>query len=343
MSISTTPTPIPGEVIDPPPKPTPEAIERLEGRRGVMGVGVGVGFRAYTRFSEARVTLLAAGTTYYLFLAMFSIITFAYGLTAALGAERMASYVTEALSEAFPGLLGAGGIDPAQLRTVGQATSVVGAVGLLYGGTGSVVAASRSIHSVYGAAKDPRNFVLARLRALGWLFVLAPLILLSYVASSFVTNLSDQILGAVGIGWRGPDLLLNLAALVLTLGANFLIVYVLLRRMGGIRPSRRAALAGAAAGAVAIEVLKTGMTLLVQLTIDKPQYGAFAAPIGVLFVLYLQSMAVYGAAALTAGVAERDVPVEVSGAADAAGGPAKAEDAPAKAEDAPDEAPERQT
>jgi membrane protein len=335
MSISTTPTPIPGEVIDPPPRPTPRTIERLEARKGVMGAGVGVGFRAYTRFSHAKVTLLAAGTTYYLFLAMFSILAFAYGLTTALGAERVASYVTEALSEAFPGLLGSGAIDPAQLRTVGQATSIIGAVGLLYGGTGSVVAASRSIHSVYGAPKDPRNVVLARLRALGWLFVLAPLILLSYVASSFVSDLSDRLLDAAGIGWRGPGLVLNLAAVVVTLGANFLVVYLLLGRMGGIRPSPRAALAGAAAGAVAIEILKTGMTLLVQLTIDKPQYGAFAAPIGVLFVLYLQSMALYGAAALTAGVAERDASLGVRHATDA-------EDADAAGRDAADDAVGRQ-
>ena len=60
------------------------------------------------------------------------------------------------------------------------------------------------------------------------------------------------------------------------------------------------------------------MALLVAFTVDKPQYGAFAAPIGVLFVLYLQSTALYGAAALTAGIAERDVPLGVLPAAGAA-------------------------
>jgi membrane protein len=311
MSISTTPVPIPGDVIDPPPKPTLDAVENLEAREGAVGLVVGVGFRAFSRFSHSKATLLAAGTTYYLFLAMFSIIAFAYGLTTALGAERMASYVTEAVSEAFPGLLGEEGIDPSQLRSVGQTTSIIGAVGLLYGGTGAVVAASRSIHSIYGAAKDPRNIVMARVRALGWLLALAPLILVSYVASSFVADLSDRVLDAVGISWRGSGILLDVVAPAVTLGADLLIVYVMLGRLGGIRPSRQARLVGAAAGAVAIEVLKTGMALLVAFTIDKPQYGAFAAPIGVLFVLYLQSMSLYASAALTAGVAERDVPLDV--------------------------------
>lgn len=317
MSMSTTPVPIPGQVIDPPPKDTPDAVERLEARDDALGTGVGVGFRAYSRFSLSRASLLAAGTTYYLFLAMFSIIAFAYGLTTALGAEQVAAYVTEALTEAFPGLLGDDGIDPAQLRAVGQTTSIIGAIGLLYGGTGSVVAASRSIHSIYGAPKDSRSYVLARLRALGWLLALAPLVLLSYVASSFLANLNDRVLDALGIDWRGPGIVVNLVAVVVTLGANLLVVYLVLGQLGGIRPSRRARLVGAGVGALAIEVLKTLMTLLVAFTVDKPQYGAFAAPIGVLFVLYLQSTALYGAAALTAGVAERDVPLEVLRAADA--------------------------
>jgi len=44
----------------------------------------------------------------------------------------------------------------------------------------------------------------------------------------------------------------------------------------------------------------------VGFVIDKPQYGALAAPIGIMFVLYLQSSALYGVASLTAALAERD-------------------------------------
>ncbi len=327
MSVSTTPLPIPGEVIDPPPKRPPDTIRELESHRGALGAGVGIGYRAFTRFSHSKATLLAAGTTYYLFLAMFSIIAFAYGLTAALGAERVAAYVTEAVSEAFPGLLGEGGIDPAQLRSVGQTTSVVGAIGLLYGGTGSVLAASRSIHSIYGAAKDPRNVVLVRLRALGWLLMLAPLILLSYVASTFTANLSDRLLSAAGVEWQGPGLLLSVGSSALTLVVDFVVVYLLVGNLGGIRPSRHARLVGAAAGAVAIEVLKFLMTLLVGYTIDKPQYAALSVPIGVLFVLYLQTLALYGAACVSAGIAEKDVPLEVLAARDIEGAQSAVEEA----------------
>ena len=86
---------------------------------------------------------------------------------------------------------------------------------------------------------------------------------------------------------------------------NFLVVYLLLGRLGGIRPARTPRLVGAALGMVVIEVLKQVMALLVTFVIAKPQYGALAAPIGIMFVLYLQSSALYLVAALTAALAER--------------------------------------
>ena len=55
---------------------------------------------------------------------------------------------------------------------------------------------------------------------------------------------------------------------------------------------------------MAIEILKQVMALLVGLVIDRPQYGALAAPIGIMFVLYLQSTALYAVASLTAALSE---------------------------------------
>ena len=260
--------------------------------------------RTSIRFTHSKATLLAAGTTYYLFLALFSALTLAYGLTAALGAEQLSAYVTEALSAAFPGLVGGSGLDPDQLRSIAQATSIVGAVGLLYGATGAVLGASRSLHTVYGAPNNTRNFVSVRLWALGWFLVLAPLVLLSFVSASFTADLSARLLDAVGLQGSGPTLLLGAAAIVLTMVLNFLVMHLMLGRLGGIRPARAPLLVGAAVGAVAIEVLKQVMALLVSFVIDKPQYGALAAPIGILFVLYLQSSALYLVASLTAALAE---------------------------------------
>jgi membrane protein len=298
--------PIPGKLVDPPAGTLPTQILRLQSRAGAVGTGVTLGMRTTIRFTASRATLLAAGTTYYLFLALFSVLTLAYGITAALGAEQLAAYITEAVSAAFPGLVGGSGIDPDQLRSMGQATTILSSIGLLYGATGAVLAASRSLHAVYGAPENTRNLVLVRLWSLGWFLVLAPLVLLSFVSASFTANLSGRLLGALGLQWDGPTLVLGAVALVLTLVLNFAVVNLMLGRLGGIRPPRVPRLTGAAVGAVVIEVLKQVMALLVGFVIDKPQYGALAAPIGIMFVLFLQSSALYGVASLTAALAERD-------------------------------------
>ena len=295
---------IPGDRVDPPAKELPQQVRALESRPGAVGGLAGLVLRAATRFTVPMATLLAAGTTYYLFLALFSALTLAYGLAALLGAEQLAAYVTEAVSAAFPGLVGTSGVDPDVLRSGAQVTSVASAVGLLYGATGAVLGASRSLHAVYGAPNNTRNVVLVRFWAVGWFLVLAPLVLLSFVSASVTANLSTRILDAVGLQWDGPALLLDGAALVLTMVLNVVVMYLLLGRLGGIRPPRVPLVVGALVGALVIEVLKQGMALLVAFVIDRPQYGALAAPIGILFVLYLQAVTLYAVAALTAALAE---------------------------------------
>lgn len=295
---------IPGASVDPPPKDLPPQVLALQGREGLVGDGAGLVLRTSTRFTASRATLLAAGTTYYLFLALFSVLTLAYGLTAALGAEQLAAYITEAVSAAFPGVVGPTGVDPEALRSTAQVTSIVSAVGLLYGATGAVLGASRSLHAVYGAPNNTRNVVVVRFWAAGWFLALAPLVLLSFVSASVTANLFTRILDRLGLQWSGPTPLLDVSALALTLVLNFVVVRLMLGRLGGIRPPRRPLLVGAVVGAVVIEVLKQAMALLVGFVIDKPQYGALAAPIGILFVLYLQAMALYAVASLTAALAE---------------------------------------
>jgi membrane protein len=254
--------------------------------------------------------LLAAGTTYFLFLAVFSLIAFAYGVVAILGADRVAELLTEAISEAFPGLLGEEGLDPQQLEAVGRATSIIGLLALVYSGSGGMAAASDSLHLIYGMPRDPRSFPKARARLLAWLLVIGPLIVLSFAASTVLISYTRPFLEAIGLDSAPARIGIRVPGLLLTFALDFLIVYILLGVLGGIRPPRRPRSIGAAVGAVAIEILKAFMAVLIGFSVDKPQYGALAAPIGMLFVLYLQTTALYWSAALTGGIAEKDVPIE---------------------------------
>lgn len=306
MTALSAPPPIPGDPIDPPAKDAVRVLRRIEAREGATADALGTAYRALVRFTGARAPLLAAGTSFYLFLAMFSLIAFAYGVIAIVGADDLATYLTEAVSEAFPGLLGEEGVDPQQLRSVGQAASILGLLVLLYAGSGAMVAASGSLRLIYGAPRDPRGFVLARIRLLGWLVLVGPLVMLSYVASTTIAGFAQPVLDALGLESAGGRAFVVALSVALTLTIDWSIVYLLLGVLGGIRPPRRARAVGAAFGAVAIEVLKYLMAVLVGFLVAKPQYGALVVPIGVLFVLYLQTSALYASAALTAALAEME-------------------------------------
>lgn len=302
--------PIPGTPIDPPPKETPDIIEKVDDADGVAADAVGIVYRAINRFNYAKATILAAGTTYYIFLAMFSVIALAYGLTAIFGADQVARYLTEAISEAFPGLLGDDGIDPNTLRAVGQTASIVGLVVMMYAGGGAMVATAASIHLIYGAPPDPRGYITKRAIGIAWLFPLGFLLLFSFVGSTVIYRVSVRWMIDLGIEGTSSQFAINTVGVLMTLLADFLLMYLVLGKLGGIRPPTRALGIGAVAGALVVQILRIPMAWILEFSIDQPEYGALAIPIGVLLVIFLNANAVFGSAALTAGIAEKDVPLE---------------------------------
>lgn len=301
--------PIPGKALDPEPKQRAQQARRMDQRHQAAGVG----FRSFQRFTYSNGALLAAGTGYYLFIALFAVVAFAYGLVALLGADQLSQQLTSTLNEAFPGLVGSEGIDPEKMRSVGQTTSIVGLLVLLYSGSGAVTAAVNSMHTVYGAPPDARNFVLAKLRAFMWLLLLGPLILISFSAGTLVSAFSQPILEWLGMPPDASTVVLESGTAAVTLIMDFIIVLIMLSAFGGIRPRLRPRLVGAGAGAVAVGLLKFLAGSIVAWSLDKPQYGAMAIPITILLILYLLALTLYLSASLTAGLAE--APVEAPGPA----------------------------
>lgn len=293
--------PVPGRSLDPPPLVVDRVASKIEARSSTAGLG----YRAAMRFTLTYAQLLAAGTTYYLFLAVFALTALAFGIASLVGADQLTAAVNEGLDSMFPGIAGQSGLDGSNLQAFGQGTSIVGLLVLLYSGGGAVSAAKVSIHQIYGAPKDSRNFFLARLILTGWLLVLAPIILLSFTPLIVLGFFTGPILSRLGLGVVG-EWMLNVGGFGLASLLDFLAIYLILSVLGGIRPSRRSRILGALAGAVGIEVLKEVTSLIVSWSISKPQYGAFAAPITALLLLYLQTLVVYAAAALTAAIAERE-------------------------------------
>lgn len=293
------PPPIPGRPVDPEPK----ALERTLRKVDAKGDTAGSAYRAYLRFSHTNASLLAAGTSYYAFLAVFSILVFAFGITAIVGGQELADTITQSVDKAFPGLIGDQGVSTEQLKEVGQATSIIGLLALLFSGSGAMVATSNSLHLIYGAPKDSRNFVLARARLLAWMLLIVPLIGLSFVPSVVIGGFAQPVMDWLGLeGGFWTFLLFALSALA-SVALNGVVVWLLLGNLGGIKPARRPRLIGSAFGAVGLEIVKYLLSFIIAWSVGKPQYGAFAAPIAMLLVLYLEILLVYLAACLAAGVA----------------------------------------
>ena len=160
---------IPGESVDPPLRDH----ERILGRVEQHSTTAGLLARTIHRFLQTRAPLLAAGTSYFLFLSLISLLTFSYGMVALFGADFIADWINQALENAFPGLTGENGLSDEQIRDFGSTTSILSLIVLLFASTGAVHATKQSVHLIYGAHKDPRPFIVARLRML--LFVLKAL------------------------------------------------------------------------------------------------------------------------------------------------------------------------
>ena len=305
MASAAAPPPIVGTPIDPPPAEVPGYAEKLE--RTAVG---GIGYRALRRYSHANVALLTSGTAYYLFLSLLSLLALTYGVIAILGADQLAEELTDILGDALPNLVGENGIDPQELRSTGRTAGIIGLVLLLYSTLGAVRGASSSMHVIFGAPPDPRTFVRSKARHLLILLVVTPLLAVSFGSASLPSSLIQPLLDA--IGWDSAPVHAALAGVGLLAGLaiDILIMWILLGTLGGIRPDRRPRLVASVIGAVAVGLIKQLLQVIVTWSLDKPQYGAFALPLAVLFVLSLLTSALYVCAAIAGGISDRDVPLD---------------------------------
>lgn len=305
MPPAAAPRPITGITVDPPPRDVPEFAEKLD--QSTVG---GIGYRALRRYSYGKVGLLANGTAYYLFLSLFALLALAYGIIALVGADDVAQTLTEALDNAFPGVVGDDGIDPETLKTAGRTAGIVGLLILLYSALGAVSGATKSMHLIFGAPPDPRSFPKAKARALGILLIIAPLVLISFASSAVASQLTDPLLKFIGLDSGAGRLGIGVLGFAIGFAVDVLILWILLGTLGGIRPHTRPHLIASLVGAVAIGLIKQLLDAIMSWALDKPQYGAFAAPIAVLFILQLLSLVLYGSACLAAGISDSEVALE---------------------------------
>ncbi len=86
-------------------------------------------------------------------------------------------------------------------------------------------AANDSLHKIFGAAPDPRNFVKLKARLLGWMLLLLPIVGVSYAATTIVASNAGPVLDKIGLESTVGRIALSVLTLLLSYAMDFLVLY----------------------------------------------------------------------------------------------------------------------
>lgn len=279
--------------------------QRWLGRHPRLAHPVHRGARAWRRAGDVLWARLAGAVTYFGFLSLFPVLALGFAILGVVAAQRpeLRSSVEDAVSQAFPGLVGSGPqqVSVDALGAAATSAGVIGALGLLYAGTGFADALRDALHVVFGTDTQSMNFVVKKARSVVALAVVGSLLLLSAVASTLATSATSWLLKLADLsGSFWADLALRLLGIGVGLLLDMAVLTAAFRFMSGARPSWRAMRGGVLVGAVGLEVLKLLAGRLLVGTVSNPVYASFAVLVGLLVWINLSARVVLLAAAWVA-------------------------------------------
>ncbi|MFD9221217.1 YihY/virulence factor BrkB family protein [Streptomyces sp. NPDC060064] len=270
-------------------------------------------WRSYETLDRVHWTRLAAAITFISFLALFPLITVAAAIGAALLGQEQLAEMENKLSEQVPGI--SDQLDLNSLVTNAGTVGLVAGALLLFTGIGWIGSLRECLRAVWELDDEEEgNPVLRRLKDAGVLLGLGATALASFAASA---------LGSTAVGWSADRLgideggasgvLLQIAALVVGVVADFLILLYMLTLLPGVEPPRRRLLVAALIGAVGFELLKLLLGSYMKGVASKSMYGAFGVPVALLLWINFTAKLMLFCAAWTATRSEQDGPSEQDG------------------------------
>ena len=265
-------------------------------------------WRSYETLVRVHWTRLAAAITFISFLALFPLIAVGAAIGAALLTDKQLGRIEDKIAQQVPGISDQLGIDGlvAHAGTVGL---VAGAL-LLFTGIGWIGSMRDCLRAVWEMDDlDEGNPVIRKLKDAGVLFGLGGAALVTLAISS---------VGSVAVGWVADLLnipengaggvLLRVAALLVGVAADFLLLLYLLTLLPGVEPPRRRLMVAALLGAVGFELLKLLLGSYMRGVASKSMYGAFGVPIALLLWINFTAKLLLFCAAWTATPNKEDDP-----------------------------------
>ena len=271
--------------------------------------------RAYNQYKGANGNHVAAGITYFSFLALFPLILLSAsvaGFVLANNAELQAR-LQKGIGENVPGSLG-DTISEAVQSVIEHRGSIgiVALLGVAYAGLGWIANLRTGVQIVWGGEVEKGNFVKAKLADLLVLIGLGLGIVLSLVLTSGGTAATNAVVEALSLdGVPGMGTLVAAVGILLALAADTLLFMWMFTRLPG-RPIRyQTVLRGAIFAAVGYEILKVVGTTYIAKVTSNPTYGPLAGVIGLLVWIDLVSRFLLLSAAWTATGPQPVLPGEI--------------------------------
>jgi len=258
---------------------------------------------------------LAAAITYFGFLSFFPLVALAFALVGYISARfpDAQDTVTDALEEAFPGLIGPG---PNQLNVqdlidAKLGATLIGLVGLFYAGLGLIDALRDALRRVYGTSDVRLKYVKKKAVDLVVLTGLGLALLASLVVTTLATEVTSQTLSLVDLDDSlVAVVLLKVLSVLLALLADIVLIAIVLSRLSGTHQRWRDVGSAAVLGAIGFEVLKLAGTYIIGRITSNPLYATFGFVVGLLIWINLVSQLLMYTAAW--GATARPEPAVVS-------------------------------
>jgi membrane protein len=260
--------------------------------------------RAGGRYQRTHGDLLAAGVTYFAFLALFPILLLAasiFGLFLARDA-LLQQQLFDSIRQTFPGELGEELVR--QLTdAVGSAgvLGLVGLVGFLYAGLRTVDKLRIGMELLWKGEVDEPDVLRDNLQDLLALVVLGGIGVVSLGITGTVTQETSRLMELLGLAdVRGYGVLTWIVGIALAMAVDVVIFLWLLRVVPSVSYPLRRLLRGALFGAAGLEVLKLVGGFYLSLISDSVTASAFGGAVGLLVWINLVARYAFFTAAWTA-------------------------------------------
>ncbi|MEU3412322.1 MULTISPECIES: YihY/virulence factor BrkB family protein [unclassified Streptomyces] len=276
-------------------------------------------WRCYERLDRVKWTRLAAAMTFVSFVALFPLLTVAAAVTAGTLSPARQKTVEQRIADQFPGL--SDQLDLSSLVDNAGTVGVIAGAVLLFTGIGWVGQVRDCLRAVWELPDQDENPVLTKVKDTVVLLGLGGALLVTLAASTLASaavGLLSRQFGLDEHGWGSA--LLQVAAFVVAVLADFLILLYVLTLLPGVEPPRRRLLIAALLGAVGFELLKLLLSGYVQGVAAKSMYGAFGVPVALLLWINFTAKIVLFCASWTATESKETEVAEVAEVRDGTGG-----------------------